>query len=130
MGISIDYFDPNHKSTGVNTVLKIVKIDVNEGKTEIDVPHGLGFVPSWVRVTPLANAIDFNGRVTPTVYDAVCQPIIQAGLITDHPKWDPGKGPVFRDLREVLGFVMQNDAEEAVPAYFLVEIGRTHSVPK
>lgn len=130
MPIAVADFDPHAKSTGVNTVLKIVVIPAKTGAVEYDIAHGLGYVPSWARVTPMANAVPGEVRlVTPTGYAAVCQPIVQEGLAGDEPKWDPGAGPGFRNLREVLGFVMANPSQTD-NAYFLVEIGRTHSVPK
>lgn len=115
--------DPLGKSTGQNTVLKLVKIDANTALSYIVVAHNLGFVPSWARVTKLSQ----DDQGTSVLNTGSCEPVLDeaasgaAGLIWE----DAGSQDLTKDI-----ILAVENTDLNYDAWFLLEIGRTHSRSK
>ena len=120
------------RNGGAYTVLKKLRVDPTKQATWIEVHHGLNRVPNWVRVTKCS--FDF-APASPTFPLGDCCPgILEFGAEGTDLQWDPGlDAPQYPsgiiDLTQSLYFGVIN-ADEAHAAYFLVEIGVTHSTPK
>ena len=134
MAVLVDdaYPDTPTRQGGAYTILKKIRVDAGEAAQWIEVEHGLGRVPNWVRVTKLAHDVPPASPVFPA---AECNPgILPFAATGDDLAWDPGEAtPTYPsdviDLRESLYFGVINAAVQDA-AFFLVEIGVTHSVPK
>lgn len=120
------------RNGGAYTILKKIRVDAAEGAQWVEVPHGLHRLPDWARVTQ----VTFDHTPASPVFPAAeCDPgILEFAAAGTDLEWDPGDaGGQYPsdaiDLEESLYFgVINQDGQHA--AYFLVEIGVTHSTPK
>lgn len=140
-------------SDGAYTDQKVVLLDADTALGWFMLEHDLGRIPDWVRVTKLTyglvNLDPWDGPATAA--GAHLEPAIDiaASLLTDRLVWDVGTGtpgtgrppemPAGHDLSTDLWFGAAGD--ETIPpngdpghtgqdAYYLVEVGITHSVSK
>lgn len=117
--------DPQGKSTGQNTKLLLMKVPANTALAYILVQHDLGFIPSWARVTPLSQddtgtAVLNTGSLEPAID-------IAASGATNGLVWlNPGGA---QDLTTHM-YVAWANADLTYDAWFLLEVGRTHSRTK
>lgn len=125
MGSAVYNSDPTGKSTGQNTKLFLLKVLVSTLTAEVGpITHNLGFIPSWVRVTPLSQ----DDQGTPVLNTGVCEAMLDiaasgsAGLV-----WWDNSGVI--DLTTDLAFAIKN-VNVTYDAWFQIEIGRTHSRSK
>lgn len=121
--------DPESKSTGKNTQLFVVEVAQGDGPQLLEIEHGLGIVPSWVRVTRTGyddgdeNLVLPKPEVVPLVDETATSS--DNGIVWDS---NPSSGAEI-DLSQSLYFIVAGDAMSG-DGQVLVEIGRTHSVPK
>lgn len=123
--------DPAGRSTGQNTRLFIVAVDGGDAASYVHVPHGLGFIPSWARVTPLS-VDDSESPGDPVVNAGRCEPALDPTTLpfTGAFPWldtDDG-GMTTIDLTAEILVTTQGAAPNGPRVdYFLLEVGRTHS---
>ena len=122
MPSSVFNADPLGKSTGQNTKLFLIKVIKDTDVVEAGaLTHGLGFVPSWCRVTKLAS----DDQGTPILNTGTLEPMLDitasgsAGLI-----WFDVGGTL--DLTQQIWIATLN-TNDTYDAWFEVEVGRTHS---
>jgi hypothetical protein len=135
MAIVVDYAYPEdvQRGRGAYTVLKKIRLDAGEVAQWITVPHHLGRVPNWVRVTKLTKEFTPLSPVFPAA--ECCPGILPFTVEGTDLEWDPGlpaPGPYpdgVIDLTDALYFGVYN-SDETHEAYFLVEFGITHSSPR
>jgi len=126
--------DPAGLSTGHNTKHFLVTVPGGDALAYLTITHGLNFVPSYARVTPLSFDVG-GGGADPGLNLGYVQPAIDAVASAAQTRivWlDTDDGGVTQiDLTQDLlvsyqGAPLNGHAND----YFLVEIGRTQSVPK
>jgi hypothetical protein len=126
--------DPAGRSTGHNTRQFLVTVPAGDALAYLEIDHALHFVPSFVRITPLGFDLE-TGGAAPALNLAYCQAAIdepdsvaQARIV-----WlaSVDGGATTEDLDETLILTYQGAPLNGHDNdYFLVEIGRTQSVPK
>jgi len=124
--MAAEYFptDPTGEATGVNTRLFIVHLTAGDNSEFLEIVHGLGFIPRWVRVTPCM----YEDGKTPAMSTGRIGPAI------DHAATIAANGVQFYDDDEAIDLAqsiyMGCQPAFANDGWWFVEIGRTHSTPK